>query len=208
MTIEEVLKEMQVRVSQGVTRHSGRYMDPSNGLCANGWDVQRWADAIEAAMREPVAWRFNRDDQSSLTVTVHPPPHSEAFKWTPLYALPPDAETQEEDGLDYYDKWVESTAEIERVRAELQGPDGFETWKDAAIDERVRRRKAETEIERLRADRDKWRRAFAASRPEKDAEIERLRKALFDISNRGMVVQREEHRIARAALAGKEVRHD
>ena len=33
------------------------------------------------------------------------------------------------------------------------------------------------------------------------AEIERLRKALFDISNRGMAVQREEHRIARAALA-------
>jgi len=37
----------------------------------------------------------------------------------PLYALPPNAETQEEDGLDYYDKWVESTAEIERLREVL-----------------------------------------------------------------------------------------
>jgi hypothetical protein len=30
-------------------------------------------------------------------------------------------------------------AEIYRLRAELMGPDGFETWKDAAIAERLRR---------------------------------------------------------------------
>jgi hypothetical protein len=34
-------------------------------------------------------------------------------------------------------------AEIHRLRAALQGPDGYTTWKDAAIAERLRRIKAE-----------------------------------------------------------------
>lgn len=35
-------------------------------------------------------------------------------------------------------------AEIHRLRAELHGPSGFETWKDAAIYERLRATKAES----------------------------------------------------------------
>jgi len=33
---------------------------------------------------------------------------------------------------------VELWAEIWRLREELKGPDGFETWKDAAIAERLK----------------------------------------------------------------------
>jgi hypothetical protein len=39
---------------------------------------------------------------------------------------------------------------------------------------------------------------------QQDAEIERLRDALQQIANRAIPIQREEHRIARAALARKE----
>ena len=48
-------------------------------------------------------------------------------------------------------------AEIERLKADQQGPDGFDTWKDAAIDERVRRVKAEAEIEDKKASLDMMR---------------------------------------------------
>jgi hypothetical protein len=34
-------------------------------------------------------------------------------------------------------------AEIHKLRAEAKGPDGFETWQDAAIHERLRATKAE-----------------------------------------------------------------
>jgi hypothetical protein len=42
-------------------------------------------------------------------------------------------------------------AEIHRLRAEVAGPDGYPTWKDAATIERVKRVKAEREAEQLRA---------------------------------------------------------
>jgi hypothetical protein len=38
---------------------------------------------------------------------------------------------------------VQLWAEIHRLRAAVKGPDGFETWQDAAVSERVRRVKAE-----------------------------------------------------------------
>jgi len=44
---------------------------------------------------------------------------------------------------------VEAWRQVHLFKAEAGGPDGFATWKDAAIDERLRRVKAETE----RADR-------------------------------------------------------
>lgn len=37
-------------------------------------------------------------------------------------------------------------AEIHRLRAAVQGPDGFATWQDAAVAERVRRVRAERAI--------------------------------------------------------------
>lgn len=36
-------------------------------------------------------------------------------------------------------------AEILRLKAEMQGPDGFATWKDAALDERLKRVRIRTE---------------------------------------------------------------
>jgi len=38
-------------------------------------------------------------------------------------------------------------AEIHRLRAEVAGPQGYATWKDAAVSERVRCVKAETRID-------------------------------------------------------------
>ena len=113
----------------------------------------RWADAIEAAMREPVAEVVGFDyyfgARAYMSVRSVKGKGYEKFPpGTKLYALPPDA------------------------AGEIQ-PD----WD-----------KLEACQQSLR---------------EHMAEIERLRKALFDIANRGMAVQREEHRIARAALAGK-----
>lgn len=37
-------------------------------------------------------------------------------------------------------------AEIHRLRHELKGPDNFETWRDAAISERLRRVQAEHQV--------------------------------------------------------------
>ena len=49
------------------------------------------------------------------------------------------------DGPDA-DNLVALHAEIFRLRAELQGPEGFETWKDAAVAERVLRIEAERKL--------------------------------------------------------------
>ena len=46
--IEEVLKEMRERRA----RAEERYCDPDNSCGATGGDVLKWADALEAAMRE------------------------------------------------------------------------------------------------------------------------------------------------------------
>ena len=40
-------------------------------------------------------------------------------------------------------------AEIHRLRADLQGPDGYATWKEAATAERVRRVRAENAVSSL-----------------------------------------------------------
>jgi hypothetical protein len=44
---------------------------------------------------------------------------------------------------------AEDYAELYRLRAAVKGPDGFETWQDAATDERIRRVKAESDIKAL-----------------------------------------------------------
>ena len=72
----------------------------------------------------------------------------------------------------------EAWAELHTLRIDIQGPDGFTTWKEAAVDERVLRVKAEREIAALKAE---------LSRPESTevslmraahaAEIAALRKA-------------------------------
>jgi hypothetical protein len=116
------------------------------------WDSvasREWADAIEAAMREPVAEVIAYEgikivNARSAKLALLP-------LGTKLYALPPD-----------------QSAEIERLRADLETA---ERALDAQTDFRA-------EIERLRADRDKWRRAFAADRLEKDVVIEQLQAKL------------------------------
>jgi len=45
---------------------------------------------------------------------------------------------------------VEAWRQVHLFKAEAGGPDGFATWKDAAIDERLRRVKAEAERDELR----------------------------------------------------------
>jgi hypothetical protein len=46
---------------------------------------------------------------------------------------------------------AETWAELHRLRHEFKGPDGFATWKDAAIDERVKRVQAECALATLSA---------------------------------------------------------
>lgn len=41
-------------------------------------------------------------------------------------------------------------ARIYHLESLLKGPDGFETWQDAAVSERIRRVKAEKELEELK----------------------------------------------------------
>lgn len=48
----------------------------------------------------------------------------------------------DDNEADPYRLW----AEIHRLRAAVQGPDGFATWQDAAVAERVRRVRAERAI--------------------------------------------------------------
>jgi len=43
----------------------------------------------------------------------------------------------------------EDYAELIRLREEIKGPDGFATWKDAAVSERQRRVKLETQLDSL-----------------------------------------------------------
>jgi hypothetical protein len=52
-------------------------------------------------------------------------------------------------------------AEIHRLRAAVQGPDGYATWQDAATAERVRRVRAENEV----ADAKHAMRAYARENP-------------------------------------------
>jgi len=50
--------------------------------------------------------------------------------------------TQQESNWTEVDLW----AEIHRLRAAVKGPEGYASWQDAAIAERVRRLKAETPL--------------------------------------------------------------
>lgn len=56
--------------------------------------------------------------------------------------IPTERETLDPNEDNPYVLW----REIHRLRAALRGPDGFATWKDAAVSERVRRVKAEREL--------------------------------------------------------------
>lgn len=51
---------------------------------------------------------------------------------------------------------VEAWAELHRLRVEFKGPDGFDTWRDAATSERVRRVQAEATITRVRVLAEEW----------------------------------------------------
>ena len=106
--------------------------------------------------------------------------------------------------------WVvqEKDAEIERLRAELQGPDGFETWKDAAIDERVRRVKTETEIEDKEASLDmvrsrlgQWETLLRQCR-EKNNQLESdYRQVLREVNEQSVMLLDRANEIERLVLA-------
>jgi len=61
---------------------------------------------------------------------------------TKLYASPPPAQPATPQGDE---KWTEVDlwAEIYRLRAAVKGPEGYDSWQDAATAERIRRVKAE-----------------------------------------------------------------
>ncbi len=91
---------------------------------------------------------------------------------------------------------VDDWAEMHRLRAEVKGPDGYATWKDAAVAERVRRVKAERQLSERQS----------ASEP---TEVQiKARDALLDfISENGTASEGVQHyldRYVRAALAAKE----
>lgn len=48
-------------------------------------------------------------------------------------------------------EWTEADlwAEIYRLREAVKGPDGFDTWQHAAVDERIKRIKAEKQLSKL-----------------------------------------------------------
>lgn len=80
--------------------------------------------------RPPILTRFAEDaeEMRELGATV-----------TPLYAATPPSPAESAEGAMTVDEW----AELYRLREDAKGPDGFGTWKDAAVAERVRRVEAE-----------------------------------------------------------------
>jgi hypothetical protein len=84
------------------------------------------------------------------------------------------AEEHKRRAVEAEDEVKRLQAEIERLEAEISGPDGFATWKDAAVHERVTRIKQAQEIEALK---DGAERA-ALKGIEMRREIDRLRYAL------------------------------
>lgn len=98
-----------------------------------------WADEIESDLRElasrerdkqkPVAIvdiQSGRSDGNKLAIVFTRAAHALPDDVYNLYAAPPAPDA------DVY-------AELYRLRAEVKGPDGFDTWRDAAIAERKAR---------------------------------------------------------------------
>jgi hypothetical protein len=178
MTPEEVIREMRSYLE----RYKMYDYPPGHDELA---EIEAWAESIEAAMREPVA-----EIEPRLTLGVGLDSYCQYDKsalepGTKLFAFPPDA-----------------AAEIKRWTAEYA-----EYRNDMAT--RIFARQAE--IEQLQEScRRREDRAIEASHQarvlanvcaDQKREIERLREALQQIANRAIPIQREEHRIARAALA-------
>ena len=135
MTIEEVLREMRE------------------------WDSvasREWADAIEAAMREPKAYISHTSQGDVLDWE----PQFDAPSRTKLYALPPDA-----------------AGEIERLKAEVRGSEEEFGRLQYKLDQRF------MEIERLKADIDQLKGDVAELTQERGqlrSEIELLNKLLTE----------------------------
>lgn len=109
---------------------------------------------------EPVAWiRWEWNRSGSKTVVFEKPAtlslREEAIGvvYDPLYAAPPSA-AQAEAASDIDPNEADPGilwSEIIRLRAAIQGPDGFSSWQDAATAERIRRVRAEKELAALSA---------------------------------------------------------
>lgn len=84
-------------------------------------------DRLEA---EPDYWQFKSVNGDWLGIGYQGMLQAvkEGCEVRPLYAAPPDLTLN-----------AELYAELYRLREEVKGPDGFQTWKDAAVFERKRR---------------------------------------------------------------------
>ena len=96
-------------------------------------DIERWTDAIEAAMREPVAFQFG--PELDWIANHWPPQNPGKGRIRPLFTFPPDAARLKEEG----DAWgrelvvrnrelTEAQAEIERLQKALQQYAAPENW--------------------------------------------------------------------------------
>jgi hypothetical protein len=77
MISDEVIRQMRLRIEDE---------------CPPGIeDVKNWADALEPAMQEPVAFLFGGPNGDQYCANHWPPQNPGKGKINPLYALPPDA---------------------------------------------------------------------------------------------------------------------
>ena len=125
MNIQEVLREMRELIFD---------CDPD--------DIERWTNAIEAAMREPVAWRYRLN--GSPVVSIYPPIRPK--EWEPLFAFPPDAAGEIKKITEAHE---DALLDVRTALNEAKGD--AEDWHDSydSIVEEFRMRGAE--IERLKA---------------------------------------------------------
>lgn len=151
--------------------------DKPCGDCTQEWPrpdgaqspAEAHGDLIAAAKR--VSWKFGHDETGTpsdwsewvdLRAAIaaaekaqHQPKVLEPEKLSPSNAKPWAVIECEGFPVRYphpdEDDAVALWAEIHRLRAAVQGPDGYATWQDAAVAERVRRVAAEKELAAIQA---------------------------------------------------------
>ena len=112
---------------------------PAYGL-APGWVIMGIAPAQPAPSPGPTNEQFNEVLFAQHALAVAPRPEA----GQPTYETEIERVIARMDSSDPdFDDCADAVALIHRLAAEIKGPDGYATWRDAAIAERVRRVNAE-----------------------------------------------------------------